>query len=74
LMTLDRIDNKGDYVPGNLRWATLEQQQLNNRPKIRIRLLLSNYLVELLQAEAKRTSVRPAKLLRTLVAQKLLDL
>lgn len=28
-LTLDRIDNNGHYEPGNIRWATLQEQQRN---------------------------------------------
>jgi hypothetical protein len=30
-MTLDREDNNGNYVPGNMRWATILQQNRNKR-------------------------------------------
>ena len=29
--TLDRINNDGNYEPGNLRWATLSEQNKNKR-------------------------------------------
>lgn len=31
--SLDRINNDGSYVPGNVRWATAKEQRANQRPR-----------------------------------------
>lgn len=70
-LTLERIENDGNYEPGNVRWATRKEQKANQRPRKDAITITVNGNAYLLHVAAKTFGINYQTLYHRVKSQKL---